>query len=333
MDLDAFFRAQPPEYPDTPALGRCLRALIEQGLDRLPLPGSGQTLERWRGLAAVGAHDLRLCKLYEGHTDALSIIAQLDGPAVAPGSSWGMWAAEPPQARVEVRGQGSNCTISGRKAWCSGAAVLSHGLLTAWNENGEQQLVAVDLHQPGVHVTDQGWCAVGMGATGSVEVLFEEAQGIAIGEPGAYLSRPGFWQGGIGIAACWYGAARCLADRLRLHCEQRPEPHALAHLGAVDSALHGATQVLCASARTIDAAPHGSAELLARRVRAVVEHSAERVIEHVGHALGAGPYCKDRQFAQLIADLPVFLRQSHAERDLAGLGQLVATPPSGTWHL
>ena len=107
----------------------------------------------------------------------------------------------------------------------------------------------------------------------------------------------------------------------------------MAHLGAVDSALHGAIQVLCASARTIDAAPHGSAELLARRVRAVVEHSAEQVIEHVGHALGAGPYCKDRQFAQLIADLPVFLRQSHAERDLAGLGQLVATPPSGTWHL
>ncbi|MNG16551.1 hypothetical protein D3C84_1004790 [compost metagenome] len=65
-------------------------------------------------------------------------------------------------------------------------------------------------------------------------------------------------------------------------------------------------------------------------MRAVVEHSAEQVILHVGHALGAGPYCKDRQFARLIADLPVFLRQSHAERDLAALGRQVI---NGTWSL
>jgi len=333
MDLQSFFRAQLPEYPDTPALGRCLRALIENGLDQLPLPGSGQTLERFRGLAAVGGHDLRLCKLYEGHTDALAIMAQLAAPAVEPGSSWGMWAAEPPQARVEVREEGTFLLLHGRKAWCSGAAVLSHGLLTAWDQHGRQQLVAVEMNQPGVTVSDQGWHAVGMGATGSVDVLFDNARAVAIGGPGDYLARAGFWQGGIGIAACWFGAARNLADRLRLHCEKRPEPHALAHLGAVDSALYAATQVLCASARTIDAAPHVQAEHLARRVRAVVEHSAEQVIEHVGHALGAGPYCKDAQFAQLIADLPVFLRQSHAERDLAALGQLVVSPPSGTWHL
>ncbi|MCF4998572.1 acyl-CoA dehydrogenase, partial [Pseudomonas syringae] len=44
-------------------------------------------------------------------------------------------------------------------------------------------------------------------------------------------------------------------------------------------------------------------------------------------------YCKDRHFARLIADLPVFLRQSHAERDLAALGQLIASQPEETWAL
>ncbi|RLU05155.1 acyl-CoA dehydrogenase, partial [Pseudomonas prosekii] len=185
------------------------------------------------------------------------------------------------------------------------------------------QLVAVALDQPGVTVTTDGWQAVGMAATGSVEVVFEGAEAQAIGNPGDYLQRPGFWQGGIGIAACWYGAAQSIAERLRRHCAQRPEPHALAHLGAVDSALHAAAEVLRVSALAIDAQPTANAELLARRARAVVENSAEQVIQHVGRALGAGPYCKDRQFAQLIADLPVFLRQSHAERDLAALGQAV----------
>ncbi|MBK5551710.1 acyl-CoA dehydrogenase [Pseudomonas sp. TH03] len=319
MDLQAFLQQSPPHYADTQALGRCLQALVEAGLDQLPLPGNGQTLERFQRLAEVGGHDLGLCKLYEGHTDALAIIQQLGG-SPTPGSTWGMWAAEPPQARVRISPSGHMVLLNGRKAWCSGAAVLSHALLTAWDEQDRQQLVAVALDQPGVNVTHDGWQAVGMGATGSVEVLFEGAEAQAIGNPGDYLQRPGFWQGGIGIAACWYGAAQSIAERLRRHCAQRQEPHALAHLGAVDSALHAAAEVLRVSALAIDAAPLDDAELLARRARSVVEHSTELVIQHVGHALGAGPYCKDRQFAQLIADLPVFLRQSHAERDLAALG-------------
>jgi alkylation response protein AidB-like acyl-CoA dehydrogenase len=329
MDLQGFLQHQPADDADTQALGRCLQAMVAAGLDRLPLPGSGQTLERFQRLAEVGGHDLGLCKLYEGHTDALAIIQQLGGASM-PASTWGMWAAEPPQARVRVSAQGQRVVLNGRKAWCSGAAVLSHALLTAWDEQDRQQLVAVALDQPGVVITDQGWHAVGMGATGSVEVLFDGAEAQAIGNPGDYLQRPGFWQGGIGIAACWYGAAHSIAERLRRHCAQREEPHALAHLGAVDSALHGAAEVLRASALIIDAAPLDDAELLARRARAVVEHAAEQVIQHVGHALGAGPYCRDRQFARLIADLPVFLRQSHAERDLAALGQKVI---NGTWTL
>ena len=329
MDLKGFLHRQSPDYADTQALGRCLRALVEAGLDQLPLPGSGRTLERFQALAEVGGHDLGLCKLYEGHTDALAIIRQLGG-SPTPGSTWGMWAAEPPQARVKVSPQGQSIVLNGCKAWCSGATVLSHGLLTAWDEQDRQQLVAVALDQPGVSITDQGWHAVGMGATGSVDVLFDGARAHAIGQPGDYLRRPGFWQGGVGIAACWYGAAQSIAERLRSHCALREEPHALAHLGAVDSALQAAADVLRGGARSIDAAPLDNAELLARRVRAVVEHSAEQVILHVGHALGAGPYCKDRQFARLIADLPVFLRQSHAERDLAALGRQVI---NGTWSL
>lgn len=329
MDLKAFLHHRAPDYADTQALGRCLRALVDAGLDQLPLPGSGRTLERFQRLAEVGGHDLGLCKLYEGHTDALAIMRQLGG-SPTPSSTWGMWAAEPPEARVRVSSQGQKVELHGRKAWCSGAEVLSHALLTAWDDQNRQQLVAVALDQPGVIVTGRGWQAVGMGATGSVEVLFEGAEAQAIGNPGDYLHRPGFWQGGIGIAACWYGAAQSLAERLRSHCAHHQEPHALAHLGAVDSALQAAAAVLRISASTLDAAPLDDAELLARRARAVVENNVEQVIQHVGHALGSGAYCKDRQFARLIADLPVFLRQSHAERDLAALGEQVI---NGTWTL
>lgn len=321
------------DYPDTKALGAALRALTEEGLDQLPLPGSGNTLGRFSRLAQVASHDLRLCKLFEGHTDALAIIAELNSQLPPEGSTWGMWAAEPPSAKVRVRRDGKRFLVDGRKAWCSGAAVVSHGLLTAWDEEDRQQLVAVQMHQPGVRVTDEGWHAVGMAATGSVEVVFDGATGLAVGGPGDYLSRPGFWQGGIGIAACWYGAAQRLAEALREQCSKRPEPHALAHLGSVDSALHGAACVLRDCALQIDQQPQANAQLLAQQARACIEETVEQVIQHVGRALGAGPYCKDPHFAQLMADLPVYVRQSHAERDLATLGQLIAEQPTGTWQL
>jgi hypothetical protein len=307
--------------------------LVHEQLASLPPPGGGRTLERWRSLASVAAHDLGLCKLYEGHTDALAIMAELKCSAVEPGSTWGMWAAEPPQARVTLSGSSTEVRLNGRKAWCSGAAVLSHALITTWDADGQQRLAAVALDQPGVTVTTEGWCAVGMASTASVEVQFDDACATAIGGPGDYLSRPGFWQGGIGIAACWYGAASSIAERLAGACRQRAEPHALAHMGAVDTALFSATHVLHNAARTVDQQPLANAELLARRCRAVIEHAAQQVIEHTGRALGAGPYCKDAQFARLMADLPVFLRQSHAERDLAALGQLLATSsPAATAH-
>ncbi|WP_225833357.1 acyl-CoA dehydrogenase family protein [Pseudomonas sp. MM211] len=317
------------------ALAHALQTLCGAGLDQLPQPGGGHTLQRWQALAAVAAHDLSLCKLYEGHTDALAIMQHFAAATPPSDSTWGMWAAEPPQARVELHAEHSDGSVRlhGRKAWCSGAKVLSHGLLTAWNANGEQQLVAVALAQPGVSVSNEGWQAIGMQATQSVEVSFEGARGYRVGPPGGYLERPGFWQGGAGIAACWYGSAQFIGEALRKHCARHDEPHALAHLGEVDNTLFAAASALRDCARWIDANPQASAELAVRRVRASCESAVDSVIRHVGRALGAAPYCRDGTLARHLADLPVYLRQSHAERDLADLGSLAARQQPGSWML
>jgi hypothetical protein len=51
------------------------------------------------------------------------------------------------------------------------------------------------------------------------------------------------------------------------------------------------------------------------------------VLAHATRALGPGPLCTDFRFARAAADLPVFLRQSHAERDAASLGEALLNPP------
>ncbi|RST54011.1 acyl-CoA dehydrogenase [Variovorax sp. DXTD-1] len=310
-----------------------LEHLTEAGIDRLALPAAGQTLARWRILAQVAAHDLSLAKLFEGHTDALAILAELGGPAALTGSRWGTWCAEPPDARVVMSRDGPHVRLVGTKAWCSGAAQVTHAIVSCWNGDGEPCLAAVQMNQPGVEVTGDGWLAVGMAASSSVDVRFDGAEAIQVGGPHDYVRRLGFWHGGAGIAACWLGGALGIANMARAHTGAAADPHRRAHVGAMDVALAGALAVLREAAAWIDAQPRDDARRVALRARLVVEQAAADVMHHAGRAVGAGPLCRDARFARAMADLPVFLRQSHAERDLAALGESVDDAKDDPWVL
>jgi hypothetical protein len=284
-----------------------LLTLAGTGRLDLPLPGSGRTAERWRALAEVSALDLALGRLAEGHTDAVAILAELGGPA--PAGLWGVWAAG---AGVTAHGG----RLTGRKAWCSGAAALDRALVTA-----DGRLWAIDVAD--VTVDRDSWPAVGMAGSGTYAVGLDGVPAVQVGAPGAYLDRPGFWHGGAGVAACWYGGALGAARVLLAAARARPlDPHGLAHLGAVDALVTGLWADLEATAAALDADPARPFRLPAARLRARVEAGATEVLDRVGRALGPGPMATDPVHAQRVADLPVYLRQSHAERDLAVLGEL-----------
>lgn len=303
-----------------------MRRLLEEGLAELPFPGGGDTPGRWRALAAAGAFDLSLAKIYEGHTDALAIVAELGGKKWD--GLWAVWAAEPPRARVTFhRGE-----LNGRKQWCSGAAVMDHAVVSAWTEADEPVLAQISLRQSGVKVERGDWHAVGMAASESESVVFDRAIAEALGKPGDYVARPGFWQGGAGIAAVWFGGAIAIAQTLARSSRVTDDPHAAAHLGAIDSALRGARALLAETAAWMDANPRADACPAALRVRENVEAAANEVLLRTGRALGPGPLCGDAIHAQRCADLAVFLRQSHAEHDLAALGRKVGGD-SDSWKL
>lgn len=316
--LAAALAGCPRPYRSAAAVGEAMRKLLAAGLAGVPRPGHGATLARWRTLAAVGALDLSLAKVFEGHTDAGAILAELGSPA--PEGLCAVWAAEPPQARVTFhRG-----ALSGTKAWCSGAAVVDSAVVSAWSGDGKPLLVHVKMGQPGITVETGGWQAVGMAASQSGQVTFAGVPAQAVGGEGDYVARPGFWQGGAGIAAVWYGAAVAVARTLAGSSKVAHDPHGAAHLGAVDAALCAARALLVETAAWIDHHPTADAAPAALRVRAGVEAAAGEVLLRVGRALGPGPLCGDAAHAQRCADLPVFLRQSHAEHDLAALGRIVA---------
>lgn len=317
-----------------------IRQLIGRQLDELPLPGCGSTLQRWQALCLTAERDLSLAKRYEGHTDAIAIQAEIASSMVPlKGDSWGMWASESPHCQVLIEGtDNGRVLLNGCKSWCSGAADVSHGLLTAWYPDGRgPQLVRVAMGQAGLTVSASEWCAVGMADSASLNVRFHGVAADCVGEVGAYLSRAGFWQGGAGIAACWYGGALRLAESLQRALQGaspcRRSAFQLAALGKVDVSLKSTAALLREAAHWIDNHPTHDAAEVALRVRLAAEGTARVVLNEVSRALGATPFCRDARLAKAAADLPIFILQSHGERDFASLGECAALREDRAWAL
>ncbi|WP_454788994.1 acyl-CoA dehydrogenase [Mycolicibacterium lutetiense] len=307
-----------------------VRSWLESGRLELPLPGSGATARRWQRLAELTEIDVVAGRLAEAHVDAVAILDELGAKPTAPGQLWAVWAAEDPDAVLNAHAAGDGETdtvrLSGTKAWCSGAGLCTHALVTAHRDDGRRALYAVATGSAGVQPLPSTWRNPGMAGSDTRSVQFSNAHAVPVGDPGDYLDRPGFWHGAIGVAACWLGAARAVAAPLYARVARGDaDEHALAHLGAVDAAIAAAEAMLAAAAAATDADPFdrsGSAQLLARRTRAVTETAVDAAITRTGRALGPAPLCQDAQHARRVADLTIYVRQSHAERDLAALGRL-----------
>ncbi|MGW6055475.1 acyl-CoA dehydrogenase [Streptomyces sp. NPDC055189] len=300
---------------------------VEREASDVPLPGRA-TARRFAALAALGRRDLSLARLAEGHLDAAAILDELDQPPPAAGERWGVWAARPPGPGVRAAPAGQEWTISGVKPYCSGARSCTHALVTADADDG-YRLFAVALAHPGAQPVTGTWPAIGMAGSDSLDMSFSGVPARAVGGPEAYLARPGFQHGGIGVAACWLGGAHAVAAPLYERAAAGTlNDHAAAHLGAVDALLYAADTVVRQAGEDIDADPldeRAQARVRSLRVRSLVEKVCTEVMDHVGRATGAGPLCQDARHARAVADLTVYVRQHHAEAAQAELGRQAAT--------
>jgi len=304
----------------SPATGRVsVPSSVDEALADLPtLPQDPREL--WELLATFAAHDLAIARAVEPHFDAMAILQQA-GVDLIPTGSWGVFAAEGGDEPLIF----SDGALTGVKPWCSLAGSLDRALVTAHLPDGERALFAVDLRSEGIDVLDGMWQARGLTEIPSGPVRFTRVAAQQIGEPGWYLSRPGFAWGGIAVAACWYGGAVGIA-RTVFAATAKPNPYLLMHLGAIDLALGDARRALLEAA-----ALDGDPRVLAKRTRGTVARAVEEVIARANHALGPAPLALDAQHAKRVADLQLYVRQHHAEKDDASLAQALVNAGSLPW--
>jgi hypothetical protein len=281
-----------------------------------PLPGRGKTPERHRFLFDLGRRDLSLARLAEAHWDAVAILAEA-GRQPVPDAVYGVWAAEIPGKSLTL----TRNLISGIKPFCSGAGLIDRALVTVAQPT--HRLIDIDLRNDNLGFDSSGWHAHAFAETRTSTVTFSDVQISSddfVGATDFYLNRLGFWHGACGPACCWAGGAGGLVDWAMQ--QTRNDPHTLAHLGGMHSGLWCLEALLKVAGCEIDEEPADAqaAHVRALTLRQVVEVHATDILRRLPRAYGPHPLAFDESIANRYQELDLYLRQSHAERDLQALG-------------
>jgi alkylation response protein AidB-like acyl-CoA dehydrogenase len=216
--------------------------------------------------------------------------------------------------------------ISGSKPFCSGAGIVDRALVTV--REPEPRLVDVDLrgNRDAIEFDESSWKSSAFVGTKTSLATFHSVpvrEQDIVGSCGYYLKRVGFWHGACGPAACWAGGAAGLLDWA---CKQkRDDPHTVAHLGAMRAATWSMKAALQISGDEIDANYDDlqEAQVRALTLRHIVEQGCTDMIRRLARAYGPHPLGMDEAIARRYMELDIYVRQSHAERDLETLGRLV----------
>ena len=309
-----------PETFDAPIYGRLKLLAVE--LADLAHPGAGDTWSRWRALIDLSAQDLALGRLVEGHVDALAILRELDrAELIQSPTTWGVWAAGTSDL-VATRIHGG-WKLTGVKAWCSGSLHIDRALVTAQSPDGPL-LFAIAPSTDGITREVGSWFPLGMAETCSETLHFDLAVtgSSRVGGVESYVNRPGFHHGGAGVAACWYGGAVAVVERLA----QRANDNVFntVRWGRCRARLEAAGARLEMGAREIDRSPLDVVvgRRVAASVRLSVEEACRRTLSDVVEVLGAGVLAHDVEHHRRVADLTVYLRQLHPDRDASHYGSL-----------
>lgn len=301
---------------------RRLRGLLAEGQLELPLPASGETRERFHGLQHLAAReDLSVARLAEAHCDAAAIVAECERSLPADALA-GVWASRYGGGSVNATPEpDGSWRLSGRLRFCSGAALLDAALVDARLADGRQQLFLVPLRQGGLDIDGSSWRTPALAATetASVDLDVVVDADAAIGEPDFYLSRPGFWHGAIGVAACWAGGGRGVHEATLAYVRES-QLHAVTNVGRSAAACWAMTAMLDAAARDIDSRPADVDAAYALTVRQLVATACDEIVEASRRATGPGPAVFDATHSRRIADLRLYVEQQHYEADLAEIG-------------
>jgi alkylation response protein AidB-like acyl-CoA dehydrogenase len=318
-------------------------------------PYGGDALTLWLITKEIAKADLSLARCWEGHANSLVL---LDGLATAEqkerwfsgvvnqGQAWVAWSGEP-QARAssEILKFGTTTTrkedgyvVDGTKAFATSAGGARWAILLvstagpggARHSSGppeSQLMLACDLSDPSVSIDTSWWDPIGMRATASHVVRFNQTfipKANMIGRPGQYLSDG--WQTCFipHYAATFLGAAEAAYEfALEYVTSQNKtaDPYIQHHIG--QSAINVDTGNLWLQyvAQLWETGRHDQAQLAGSRARHVIEQVAEDTVKRCIRSCGARCLNRPSSLERIYRDLSFYVRHDNDDQILATIGK------------
>lgn len=309
----------------------------------------------WMVTKELAKADLSLARCWEGHVNSLVLIDGMAaeeqkerwfGDVVRKGDKWVAWSGEPQsrapgeksQFGTHVKKVSDGYLIEGTKVFSTSAnaaqwAILlvntagPGGIRHAAGSPETQILLACDLSDPTVKSDGSWWDPIGMRATVSHLVRFEQTfipDNQMIGYPGQYLQEG--WQTCFipHYGATFLGAAEAAYDfALEYITSQKKgdDPYVLHHIAEMSVNVETAHLWLRHVAKMWETNRHDEARIAGSRARHVIEHLAESTVKHCIRACGARCLNRPSPLERIYRDLSFYIRHDNDDHVLATIGK------------
>jgi alkylation response protein AidB-like acyl-CoA dehydrogenase len=323
-------------------------ALEQGGLLRAPFPGElgGEGLaggpsaahDLFHVLRALGGGSLSLGRLYEGHVNAVALVARygtieqlgvLAGPP-GTGALLAVWNTDDGREPLRLVAERDGWRLIGCKVLCSGAGFIERPLVTARDESGRFLMVVPRLRR-GERADLAAWTPTGMQASATGRVDFtglHVTDGDIVGDDDDYHRQPAFSGGAWRFLAVQLGAMETVLDlcrRQHTNTGRGKDPHQAARFGQAAIAVETA-RLWSERAAFLAEVSNKDAEATVAYVnlaRLAVERAALDLMELVQRSIGLSSFIRPHPIERVIRDLSTYLRQPAPDRALVGAAEWV----------
>lgn len=318
-----------------------LRSLGLMGLN-VPIEYGGKGLGQGHGnfeileiLKKIGAHDLSLGRIYEGHLNALLLIErygtlsqkqELFLQAIS-GKLFGIWNSELPMEPLKYQSSDKGNILEGAKVFCSGATKVHRPIVTAAGAEGTQ-MVVLHMDEYELHEDMTYWNPMGMKSSISCRfdftgIKFQDEQ--VLGGAYDYVNEPDFTSGAVRFAAVQLGGAEAAIRVTVQHLNAMKRTGAseqIARLGRL-AILRETGQVwLTKIGEAMDEryANPSKAMHLANMFRTITREICEEILSICEMSVGLQGMMAPHPLERIHKDLNVYLKQPGPDRTFSAIG-------------
>jgi len=288
-------------------------------------------------LMRIGAYDLSLGRIYEGHLNALLLIERFGNPEqkekyfaeAVSGKLFGIWNSELPSERLTYKSCSRGYELKGAKVFCSGATHIHRPIVTAEGSDGNYMVI---LHMNEYNLIEDYsyWQPLGMKASVSCRFdltacKFSKKQ--FLGDSYAYVREPDFSGGSVRFAAVQLGGAEAIVRATVRHLKamnRTDAPEQRTRLGRLSILMETGRLWLKGAGKAMDER-HDDPETCvhySNMVRTLVREICEEVMKLCGMSVGLQGMMKPHPMERIQRDLSVYLKQPGPDRALSETGRV-----------